>query len=107
MTDFTLCCDCDWTHENEDFSVHDCKGFPIKKGQGCTEGKPKPKMLSINGVEFPAPLTINDKEAKYVLELRVRKFNESAFSSITCIYHKNEQDAQAHLDALVKASGGE
>jgi hypothetical protein len=53
---WVLCCDC--VSLNLDDS--NCPDIPAyiedTKIQGCTEGTPKPKMLSINGYEFPEPI---------------------------------------------------
>lgn len=70
--------------------------------QGCTEGKPKPKMLSINGQLFPAPVQ-GDGDA----HLRIGLFSLGKNTSSVDLYHANIKDAKAMYNAIVKACGGE
>jgi hypothetical protein len=76
----------------------------------------KPKMISLNGFEYPEPLTEAPQEGTAVWTTWVRDVQSIVFNplkevSMTLLkqrrLHLTKEAAQQHFEAIIKADGGE
>jgi hypothetical protein len=97
------------------------KGYNIKvvgvDKQGCTEGTPKPKMRSINGMEFPEPLSnpyeFGAGDIIFVIDPLHHRIIEHTYHEADPVrpfelglVQRTREGAEAQLRALVSAIGG-
>jgi hypothetical protein len=127
---FVLCCDCDLKllakyHEDlptlNGIEAHQCTEsdsiFYPNNFTGCPKGTPKPKMLSINGYEFPEPVSETPQDGEVVYFAHVISNQATSFEWNNNLYHRQwldmglihltEQGAEQQLAAILAACRGE
>jgi hypothetical protein len=111
---FVLCCDCTYEPEFEEITdVLLCEkdtGVNIygrtRSIQGCTEGTPKPKMRSINGMEFPEPKKVQSGMCGYPT-VQISLYGPNGWIKSESHEWETDEDSEAAYNSIVSAIGGE